>query len=44
MKRVLTVASLFVMSALLAPAQAKEYPLPTVTLDLSGKLHVYRTQ
>ncbi|USR66583.1 L,D-transpeptidase family protein [Providencia stuartii] len=41
MKRVLTVASLFVMSALLAPAQAKEYPLPDSNTRLIGENYTY---
>lgn len=41
MKRVLTVASLFVMSALFAPAQAKEYPLPDSNTRLIGENYTY---
>ncbi|HEM6857432.1 TPA: L,D-transpeptidase family protein [Providencia rettgeri] len=41
MKRVLTVASLFVMSALVAPAQAKEYPLPDSNTRLIGENYTY---
>lgn len=41
MKRVLTMASLFVMSALLAPAQAKEYPLPDSNTRLIGENYMY---
>ncbi|EMB3081186.1 L,D-transpeptidase family protein [Providencia sp. TYF-12] len=41
MKRVLTAASLFVMSALLAPAQAKEYPLPDSNTRLIGENLTY---
>ena len=41
MKRDLTVASLFVMSALLAPAQAKEYPLPDSNTRLIGENYTY---
>ena len=37
MKKVLTVASLLVMSALMAPAQAKEYPLPDSNTRLIGE-------
>ncbi|MBP6121123.1 MULTISPECIES: L,D-transpeptidase family protein [Providencia] len=37
MKKVLTMTSLLVMSALIAPAQAKEYPLPDSNTRLIGE-------
>ncbi|ETT01433.1 L,D-transpeptidase family protein [Providencia sp. PROV188] len=41
MKRVLTAVSLFVMSAVLAPAQAKDYPLPNNNTRLIGENITY---